>query len=82
MLEPRSESIKQITDLIDATTTFDIKKRPLLIGDLVEVVARLEMVATSLCCHPEALRWYQYCCFLAALNGGSDTTLVPSPGGF
>lgn len=41
MLEPRSESIEQITDLIDATTTFDIKKRPLLIGDLVEVVARI-----------------------------------------
>jgi ADP-heptose:LPS heptosyltransferase len=38
MLEPRSRSIEQITDLIDRTITFDIKKRPLYLADIVEVV--------------------------------------------
>lgn len=38
MLEPRSRSIEQITDLIDDTITFDIKKRPLYLADIVEVV--------------------------------------------
>ncbi|CAN5660864.1 glycosyltransferase family 9 protein [soil metagenome] len=38
MLEPRSQSIEQITDLIDDTVTFDIKKRPLYLADIVEVV--------------------------------------------
>ncbi len=38
MLEPRSQSIKQITNLIDDTVTFDIKKRPLFLADIVEVV--------------------------------------------
>ncbi len=38
MLEPRSRSIEQITDLIDDTVTFDIKKRPLYLADIVEVV--------------------------------------------
>jgi ADP-heptose:LPS heptosyltransferase len=38
MVEPRSRSIEQITDLIDRTITFDIKKRPLYLADIVEVV--------------------------------------------
>jgi len=39
MLEPRSASVRQITDVIDAVVTFDIKKRPLFINDLVSVVS-------------------------------------------
>lgn len=42
LLEPRSRSIEQITDLIDATITFDIKKRPLYLADIVELVRLLQ----------------------------------------
>jgi ADP-heptose:LPS heptosyltransferase len=38
LLEPRSRSIEQVTDLIDATITFDIKKRPLLPGHLWQLL--------------------------------------------
>jgi ADP-heptose:LPS heptosyltransferase len=38
LLEPRSRSFEQVTNLIDATITFDIKKRPLLPGDLWQLL--------------------------------------------
>ncbi|MBU6452659.1 MAG: glycosyltransferase family 9 protein [Cyanobacteria bacterium REEB67] len=38
LLEPRSRSVEQVTDLIDETITFDIKKRPLLPGDLWQLL--------------------------------------------
>lgn len=41
LLEPRSRSIEQVTDLIDATITFDIKKRPLMVVDLLELLGIL-----------------------------------------
>jgi ADP-heptose:LPS heptosyltransferase len=41
LLEPRSQSIAQVTDLIDATITFDIKKRPLSARDLLDLLGLL-----------------------------------------
>jgi len=37
LLEPRSKTVRDITDLIDDIKLFDIKKRPLLPGDLLEL---------------------------------------------
>lgn len=42
MLEPRSRSVQELTDLIDVAVTFDIKKRPLAIGDLLELLALIK----------------------------------------
>ncbi len=42
LLEPRSKSVEQVTDLVDRVMTFDIKKRPLMIGDLVELLAMIK----------------------------------------
>jgi ADP-heptose:LPS heptosyltransferase len=39
LLEPRSKSIEQITNLVDKTLTFDIKKRPLLPSDLYQLLS-------------------------------------------
>lgn len=39
LLEPRSRSVSELTGLIEETVTFDIKKRPLLMQDLVELLA-------------------------------------------
>jgi ADP-heptose:LPS heptosyltransferase len=41
LLEPRSQSIKQLTATIDQVLTFDIKKRPLLVSDLLDLLALL-----------------------------------------
>jgi ADP-heptose:LPS heptosyltransferase len=41
LLEPRSKSIAQVTDYLDAVIEFDIKKRPLLSRDLVELLGIL-----------------------------------------
>jgi ADP-heptose:LPS heptosyltransferase len=41
LVEPRSRSIEQVTDLIDSVITFDIKKRPLLPADLWQLVRLL-----------------------------------------
>lgn len=38
LVEPRSRSVEQVTNLIDNIITFDIKKRPLLMVDLVELL--------------------------------------------
>lgn len=38
LLEPRSKSICQITDLVDDCITFDIKKKPLLPSDLFQLL--------------------------------------------
>lgn len=38
LVEPRSASIAQVTNLIDELITFDIKKRPLMIADLLDIV--------------------------------------------
>jgi ADP-heptose:LPS heptosyltransferase len=39
LVEPRSRSIEQVTDLLDSVITFDIKKKPLLPGDLWQLVS-------------------------------------------
>lgn len=39
LLEPRSKSVCQITNLVDDCLTFDIKKRPLYVRDLLELVS-------------------------------------------
>lgn len=41
LVEPRSQSIKRITNLVDAVVTFDIKKRPLYVADLIKLVGLL-----------------------------------------
>ena len=41
LCEPRSKSVKDITDLIDEVVIFDIKKRPFLSADLVELLGLL-----------------------------------------
>lgn len=41
MLEPRSASVRQITELVDDVITFDIKKRPLLVADLLELLNKI-----------------------------------------
>src|SRR5579883_1450908 len=38
LLEPRSRSVEQLTTLVDDVLTFDIKKRPLLVGDLLDLL--------------------------------------------
>lgn len=38
LLEPRSRSVEQVTNLVDEILTFDIKKRPLYVSDLVQLV--------------------------------------------
>ncbi|MGH9548906.1 MAG: glycosyltransferase family 9 protein, partial [Terriglobales bacterium] len=38
LLEPRSRSVQQVCPLIDRIVTFDIKKRPLYVSDLMELV--------------------------------------------
>jgi ADP-heptose:LPS heptosyltransferase len=38
LLEPRSKSVAEITDTIDKIKTFDIKKRPLLVSDLIDLL--------------------------------------------
>jgi ADP-heptose:LPS heptosyltransferase len=52
LLEPRSRSFEQVTNLIDATITFDIKKRPLLPTDLLQLLSlirsgKYDMVISS-----------------------------------
>lgn len=42
LLEPRSKSIAQVTNLIDATIEFDIKKRPLSAANLLELLGLLK----------------------------------------
>ena len=41
LLEPRSKSVDQVTNLIDQTITFDIKKKPLTPGDLLTLLKLL-----------------------------------------
>ena len=38
LLEPRSKSFSDLTDLIDSTITFDIKKKPLLPSDMLKLL--------------------------------------------
>jgi ADP-heptose:LPS heptosyltransferase len=38
LLEPRSQSVKDLTDVVDEVITFDIKKRPLLASDLLALL--------------------------------------------
>lgn len=42
LVEPRSKSVRDITDLIDDILTFDIKKRPLLVSDLIHLIGLLK----------------------------------------
>ncbi len=42
LLEPRSKTIEEITDLIDEIKTFDIKKRPLMPGDFLALLNILQ----------------------------------------
>ncbi len=42
LLEPRSRSVQELTGLLADTITFDIKKRPLLVQDLVELLALIK----------------------------------------
>lgn len=39
ILEPRSKSVKEVTNLVDAVVPFDIKKRPLLPGDYWQLLS-------------------------------------------
>ena len=48
LVEPRSRSIEQVTDLIDSVITFDIKKRPLLPTDLWQLVSLIRAGAYDL----------------------------------
>jgi ADP-heptose:LPS heptosyltransferase len=42
LLEPRSRSVQELTDLVDNVITFDIKKRPLAISDLLELLSLIK----------------------------------------
>ena len=42
LLEPRSRSVAELTNLVDSVITFDIKKRPLSVGDLVDLLALIK----------------------------------------
>ncbi len=42
LLEPRSRSVQELTDLIDETVTFDIKKRPLAVSDLLDLLSLIK----------------------------------------
>src|SRR5262249_37025873 len=42
LLEPRSRSVEQVTNLIDSTITFDIKKRPLYTTDLIDLLCLIK----------------------------------------
>lgn len=48
LLEPRSKSVKEVTDLIDEVLTFDIKKRPLLPQDLLSLLLLIRKGAYDL----------------------------------
>jgi ADP-heptose:LPS heptosyltransferase len=48
LLEPRSRSVKEVTDLIDEVLTFDIKKRPLLPQDLLSLLLLIRKGAYDL----------------------------------
>lgn len=48
LLEPRSRSVEQITKLIDHTVTFDIKKKPLYLADLLQLLGTLRSGAYDL----------------------------------
>jgi ADP-heptose:LPS heptosyltransferase len=39
LLEPRSASVAQVTNLVDEVITFDIKKRPLMASDLLDMLS-------------------------------------------
>ena len=41
LLEPRSRSVTQVTDLVDAVLTFDIKQRPLYVSHLLDLLGLL-----------------------------------------
>lgn len=41
LLEPRSRSVTQVTDLVDATLTFDIKQKPLYVSHLLDLLGLL-----------------------------------------
>ncbi len=41
LLEPRSHSVTQVTDLVDATLTFDIKQKPLYVSHLLDLLGLL-----------------------------------------
>jgi len=41
LLEPRSKGVSELTDVFDEVLTFDIKKRPLLSSDLIELLGIL-----------------------------------------
>lgn len=52
LVEPRSAGIGVITDLVDEVVTFDIKKRPLVASDLIQLITMLragdyDMVVSS-----------------------------------
>lgn len=38
LLEPRSKAAVQVTNLVDQVLTYDVKKRPLMVSDLLELV--------------------------------------------
>jgi ADP-heptose:LPS heptosyltransferase len=42
LLEPRSRSVAELTELVDNVITFDIKKRPLAISDLLDLLALIK----------------------------------------
>lgn len=42
LLEPRSRSFSELTNLVDTTITFDIKKKPLLPSDLLELLSLIK----------------------------------------
>ncbi|MDZ4836980.1 MAG: glycosyltransferase family 9 protein [Candidatus Melainabacteria bacterium] len=42
LLEPRSRSVQELTDLVDQTVTFDIKKRPLAVSDLIDLLSLIK----------------------------------------
>ncbi len=41
LLEPRSATVHQVTNVVDEIITFDIKKRPLMVADLLDLVTLL-----------------------------------------
>jgi len=41
VLEPRSASVSQITKLVDEVICFDIKKRPLMVSDLIDLTMKM-----------------------------------------
>lgn len=68
LLEPRSKSFQQVTDLLNEVIEFDVKKKPLLPGDLYALVELIRRGKFDLVISSEAHHRWRHFCFYPELR--------------